>query len=199
MNEKERENKVMCKKLRALAITIFKQNLQCFYIAGSRAKNDFTQSSDLDFFILLQKPNRKAEYQFAQEFKKLSNTYKLPVDHVGEIVDVKTLAVLMRYANLIDEKFFISPCYLLECEWSILRKANIICGFLAHPKKYLYTKRNTIFRYMPLAKKVKRMKSALVKTIPRKHTRENFEKLVSSPLGISLYKYFRKSKYHRHK
>lgn len=191
-------NHLLCTKLRMFAIEIFQRNLLYFFIGGSRATNNYRTDSDLDFFVLLKKPNRKKEYQFALKFKELCDNHKLPISHIGEIFDQKTLDNLFSNAQfLFSSDFFSSPCYINDCRQSVMRKANIVCGFLAHTKKYTHGRKKYIIKYLNFAKMVKTVEKQIVKTVPNISHGSSFEKLVDSVVGISLYKYFRIIKSYR--
>jgi len=119
------------------AIDGFGSNLCVTFVGGSHARGDARSDSDVDVFVVLDRPDRAAEERFAVALKRLHERFGLSFDHCGELFDRQTLHELLEFTRLCVDRFPAIQqlgCYQADCLLSAFRKGDIVFKFLADPK-----------------------------------------------------------------
>ena len=120
-----------------LAAQNFGTNLVLSFVGGSYARGVSRPTSDVDLFVILEKPDRLAERSFALEFLRFHQRHSLTLTHCGEVFSVETLEHLLTVTEQILEQL---PeiqhvgCYHGDCILSAFRKGDVVFKFLADSK-----------------------------------------------------------------
>lgn len=121
----------------ALAERRFDGNRRLAFVGGSHASDTAGPTSDIDIFVVLSRPDRDTEEQFAEELRELHAEQGLSFAHCGEVFDAATLVRLLDFT---DACLTAMPalqhlaCYQADCLLSVFRKGDVVFKFLTDRK-----------------------------------------------------------------
>lgn len=210
------DNHFLCNSSIEIAKSIFTSNQILFaFIAGSRAKGNYSINSDIDFFLVIDEPDYEKEKELAEALNTLHRKYNLHFDHCGEIFSRKTIENLLNKMENVDKLvnwgFCKLACFQSECILSITRKTLVILSMLSHKKTHIIGDKILLAKYEKIAKdffetnchislstsnsKIEwSQENNIIAKIKDKHSyfsekiaRNDF---LDTPIGIGLEKYF---------
>lgn len=151
------DNLELCKSAISLTQDILgRENLLVAFVAGSRAKGNYNQHSDIDLFVVLNHPSRANEKCLAEELRSLHEKQGLIYDHCGEIFSRDTLENLLKGIRnldaLVENGFCQLACYQTDCILSIARKTQVVLHMLSEEKEMIIGNFSVLQEYEMIAK-----------------------------------------------
>lgn len=209
-------NNLLCESaIELVKISFNSDNLLFAFITGSRVSDKYNIKSDIDLFVVIDKPNYEKEKELAEGLKMLHRRYNLHFDHCGEIFSRRTIENLLNKIDNVDKLvnwgFCKLACFQSECILSITRKTLVILSMLSHKKTHIIGDKILLAKYEKIAKDFFETNSQIslstsnskiewsqennvIAKIKDKHSyftekiaRNDF---LDTPIGIGLEKYF---------
>ncbi len=132
------------------------EDLLFAFIAGSRAKGNYNQHSDIDVFVVLNHPSREKEKCIAENLRNIHQKQGLVYDHCGEIFSQSTLDRLLEGVQnldfLVKNSFCQLACYQTDCILSVARKTQVVLHMLSEKKKMIVGDFSVLRDYEKIAK-----------------------------------------------
>jgi len=206
-------NSKHCKQILLYAKECFNNNILFAFICGSRASGKWTNTSDIDIFVVIEDHTPlSAEESFFQMFVDYHNKHIIKHEHCGEVFRRMTLDYLVNIApKYLPITFSIRKSVCYSCIFSEFRKSRVVLGMLAGPKSFkcgnlnlLSTYAQRALQYFQLEAEIEETtnQTSYIEACPFKsgpHYQEQVQGLIASgnysrtPVGIRLHEWFNPS------